>query len=393
MHWGIMRDWIHLIASASYPFPAVMKALAEPMCVFPVEGLPNERYLPGTSVMDAVENRAEELLRTMFAGEYDYRATIQPHSGTQANQVVFNAVLGRDDVVLSLKPAEGGHISHKVLIGRQNRVVFYPLDDTGTIDAAALEELARRERPKLIIAGGSAYPREIDFARIGEIAHASGALLHADISHTATFIAAGIHRPVIPHADFVSFNTVKNMRGPNGGILLYRANHHERVAQGLFPATQGGANENMMFAKLVALEELAAIDLGAYARRLVAVARLIAKTLQERGVRVVTGGTDSHLVLLDLRNRGMTGAEGERRCERHRVLVNRNLIPNDRENPMVTSGIRIGSACITILGYSDDDVLRLSHWLANRFTHEEADDASTLIGELTARYNHALLPL
>jgi glycine hydroxymethyltransferase len=393
MHWGIIRHWIHLIASASYPFPAVMKALSEPMCVFPIEGLPGERYFPGTAVMDEVENQAEELLRAMFAPGLEYRATIQPHSATQANQIVFNAVLGRGDVVLSLKPSDGGHVSHRVLNGGEERVKFYPLTPGGTIDYAALDGLARRVRPKLIIAGGSSYPREIDFAALGAIARGSGALLHADISHTATFVAAGIHAAVAPHADFISFNMVKNMRGPNGGALIYRSEHRRDVARGLFPKTQGGANENMMFAKLVTLEELRRIDLQEYARRLVAVARLMAATLEARGVPIVTGGTDSHVVLVDLRSSEMTGADAERACERYRVLANRNLVPNDIRRPDVASGVRLGSACVTILGYSDADIIRLAHWLADRFTGAQANDPEALVSELTSRYNEALLPL
>lgn len=393
LHWNVIRDWIHLIASASYPFPEAMKALAEPMGVVPVEGLPEERYFPGTAVMDAIETRAEELLCAMIAPGHDYRATIQPHSGTQANQVVFNAVLESDDRVLSLHPSQGGHISHKVLIGRRNRVDFYPLGDGATIDYDALEELALRERPKLIIAGGSAYPREIDFAAVGRVARRSGALLHADISHTATFVAAGVHAPVVPHADFVTFNMAKNMRGPNGGVVVYRHEHHKRVKRGLFPDTQGGPNENVMFAKLVTLEHLSTIDLPGYARRMVEIARLMAFTLRERGLAIVTGGTDSHIVLVDLRHRDTTGVDAERACEKLRVLVNRNLVPGDPRPPWITSGVRLGTACLTILGYSNDDVRRLAEWLADRFAGEPHTPPSVaLVDELTTRYNTALLP-
>jgi len=392
MHWSVIRDWIHLIASACYPFPEVMKALAEPMCVFPVEGLPGERYFPGTVVMDAIENRAEELLREIFSLGEEFRATIQPHSGTQANQIVFNAALRPDDVVLSLRPSDGGHISHKVLIGRRNRVVFYPLGDDALIDYGALEELALRERPKLIIAGGSACPREINFSTIGLVAHRTGALFHADVSHTATFIAAGVHASVFQHADFVTFNMVKNMRGPNGGVLIYRREQHERVNRALFPDTQGGPNENTMFAKLVALECLLKIDLRAYAQRMVVVARLMGDTLRERGMQLVTGGTDSHQVLVDLREQTITGAEAEKTCERYRVLLNRNLVTRDTQKPWITSGVRLGTSCITILDYSDDDVNRLAHWIADRFTNTGSANPLALIDELTNRYNTKLLP-
>lgn len=392
MHWRGIRDWIHLIASACYPFPEVMKALSEPMCVFPIEGLPGERYFPGTAVMDAIENRSEELLRDIFSLGEEYRATIQPHSGTQANQIVYNAVLGPDDVVLSLRPSDGGHISHKVLVGRRNRVFFYPLNVDALIDYDALEDLALRERPRLIIAGGSACPREIDFAAIAQVARRTGALLHADVSHTATFIAAGVHASVFPHADFVTFNMVKNMRGPNGGVLLYRGEHHRRVNRSLFPDTQGGPNENTMFAKLVALEKLSQTDLRGYAQRMVEIARLMAYTLRDRGLRLVTGGTDSHQVLLDLREQTITGAEAEKECERYRVLLNRNLVTRDTQKPWITSGVRLGTSCITILGYSDHDARRLAHWLADRFTKTDSTNPIDLIDELTAKYNAKLLP-
>jgi len=214
--WNTLSNHIHLIASACYPFPEVMRALAEPMCVFPIEGLPGERFFPGTGTMDMIEQLSEDLLHSLFSIKGGYRATIQPHSGTQANQIVFNAVLAPDDTVLSLRPHDGGHISHKVLVGRRNKAHFYGLTPESLIDYNELRRLALHLRPKLVIAGGSSYPREIDFARIAAISHEAGACLHADISHTATFVAAGVHRSVFPHADFVTFNMVKNLRGPKG---------------------------------------------------------------------------------------------------------------------------------------------------------------------------------
>jgi glycine hydroxymethyltransferase len=387
-----MGHSIHLIASACYPFPEAMKALAEPMCVFPIEGLPGSRYFPGTTPMDLIEERAEELLKSMFSVGEAYRATIQPHSGTQANQIIFNAVLKPEDVVLSLKPSQGGHVSHSVLIGRRNRVVHYPLNDGFTLDYEALESLTARERPKLIIAGGSSCPRQIEFARIASIAHEAGALLHADVSHTATFIAAGVHRPITPHADFITFNMSKNMRGPNGGVLLYRSDYHASISKGLFPDTQGGPNENTMFAKLVALECLKLIDLRGYAEHMVSLSQSMATTLMARDIDVVTGGTDSHLVLLDLRMSKITGVEVERRCEHYQVLASRNLIPNDKEKPSVGSGLRLGTACMAILGYTVQDSVRLAHWIADRIAGVDDPSPSLLVHELTAKYNRHLLP-
>jgi glycine hydroxymethyltransferase len=391
--WGMIGTWINLIASASYPFPEVMQAFEEPMFVFPLEGLRDNRYFPGTNVMDAVEAYAEELLCSMFAPNGGYRATIQPHSGTQANQIVYNAVLKPGDTVLSLRPSEGGHISHTVLVGRRNPVVYYTLLEDGTLDYEILAEIAKTKRPKLIVAGGSGYPREVDFAAIGRVARDCGAYLHADVSHTATFIAAHVHKPVVPHADFITFNMMKNMRGPAGGVLVYRSDHHRLVAKGLFPDTQGGPIENVLFAKLVGLEMLARIDLRRYAVRMIEVARRIGTVLARRGLKLVTGGTDSHLLLVDLSSTEVSGLGAEQICEQQRVLLNRNLVPNDARPPAVTSGIRLGSSCITILDYSDRDVDRLADWLADRLTVSSSAPAIELIDELTARYNTQLLPL
>ena len=392
MQWNTLSSHIHLIASACYPFPEVMQALSEPMCVFPIEGLPGERYFPGTRTMDSIEELSECLLRSLFSIDIAYRATIQPHSGTQANQIVYNAVLGSDDTVLSLRPHDGGHISHKVLVGRRNKAHFYGLTSESLIAYDELRHLALHLRPRLVIAGGSSYPREIDFAKIGAICSEAGALLHADISHTATFVAAGIHRSVFPHADFVTFNMVKNLRGPNGGILIYRDKHHKSVKRAIFPGTQGGPNENTMFGKLVALDQLTKFDIHAYARRMVELSNLIARALHQRNIRVVTGGSDSHLLLIDLRGLEISGAELERRCEEHRVLLNRNLVPNDSLQPWVTSGVRIGTSCLAILNYSDSDVLRLTHWVADRIQHKNNEFASILPKELTSFYNRALIP-
>jgi len=392
MYWGVIGRWIHLIASACYPFPEAMKALAEPMCVFPIEGLPSARYFPGTQVMDLIESAAEELITELFSLSDDYGSTIQPHSGTQANQVVFNAVLNATDTVLSLSTTDGGHISHKVLLARRNPVVFYPLGPDGIIDYTKLEELAKQHQPRLIIAGGSACPREIDFSKIGRIARGMGALFHADVSHTATFIAAGVHRSVFPDADFATFNMSKNMRGPNGGVLIYRRGYQERVARALFPDTQGGPNENTMFAKLVALEKLTTIDLRGYAQRMVDIARSLATILKERGLEVATGGTDSHQVLIDLRRQDLTGAAAEKHLESYRVLVNRNLVSKDPQKPWITSGVRLGTSCLTILEYSDPDVRRLAHWIADRLLGVESADPISLIDELTGKYNSRLIP-
>jgi glycine hydroxymethyltransferase len=363
------------------------------MCVFPIEGLPGERFFPGTGTMDIIEQLSENLLQSLFSIKGDYRATIQPHSGTQANQIVFNALLGHDDTVLCLRPQDGGHISHKVLVGRRNKAHFYGLTSESLINYDELRRLALHLRPKLVIAGGSSYPREIDFARIAAISHEAGAFLHADISHTATFVAAGVHRSVFPHADFVTFNMVKNLRGPNGGVLIYRQVHHAGIKRAIFPGTQGGPNENTMFGKLVALDQLTRFDLHAYALRMVKLSTLISDVLRARNVSVVTSGSDSHIVLIDLRESKSTGAEVEQRCEKGRVLLNRNLVPNDLRQPWITSGLRIGTACLAILEYSNAHVIKLANWVADRIHNKDDDSVMALPAELTAIYNQKLTSL
>ncbi len=370
---GVISDHIHLIASACYPFSTVLRAMAEPSFLLPAEGMPGERYLPGAQVMDLVETEGEQLALKLFGTPSGYRASLQPHSGTQANQIVYNAILQPADVVLCLNAKNGGHISHSVLISRRHRTFNYGLTSDGLIDYAHLEALAAAHKPKLIIVGGSALPRQIDFALCGRIAREHDAFLHADISHTATFIAAGLHAPVLPHCDFVTFNTSKNLRGPNSGIVLFREEHTERVYRSVFPTTQGGANEPGMLAKFAALLEWSRRDIKAYATNIVRTSRWLSEALIERQVRLVTGGTDCHLLLLDLSGHPMTGAEFERKFEDHGILLNRNLIPGDLRSPMHTSGLRVGTTNLTILDYEHADVRRLGHCIADLIDGLELD--------------------
>lgn len=362
---GVIARRIHLVASASYPFDSVLRALAEPSFVLPAEGMPGARYLPGAAAMDRVEEAGEDLALEMFSRPPGYRATLQPHSGTQANQIVYNAVLEPDDVVLCLRPRNGGHISHTVLISRRNESVSYGLTADGRVDYDQMRTLALRHRPRLIIVGGSALPRAVDFSTCAEIAREAGALLHADISHTATFVAAGLHSNAFPHCDFVTFNTVKNLRGPNAGVLIYRAQFADTIHASIFPITQGGANESGMLGKFVCLLEWQDRDLKAYARSIVSSATTLAVELAMANVSLVTGGTDCHMLLLDLRGNDLSGAEIEHRLESLGVLANRNLVPDDRRSPMETSGLRLGATNLAILGYEVRDLRLLAHWIAD----------------------------
>jgi glycine hydroxymethyltransferase len=389
---GLIGQSLHLVASACYPFDSVIRALAEPSFVLPAEGMPGARYLPGADVMDAVEGEGEELALALFNRPAGYRATLQPHSGTQANQIVFNAVLAPDDTVLCLRPADGGHISHTVLISRRHTTFNYGVTADGHVDYDGLRALALRHRPRLIIVGGSSLPRSVDFARCAEAAAEVGCLLHADISHTATFVAAGLHPDAFPHCDFVTFNTGKNLRGPNSGVLLYRSNFASEVARGIFPMTQGGAHEGGMLAKLACLLEWSQRDIVGYASGIVERARIIGQELVGRDIQLVTQGTDCHMLLLDLRRFAASGAEIEAALGAHGVLANRNLVPGDQRSPRDTSGLRVGVANLAILGYETEDLQMLAGWIADVI--QGRDPPRTLIDSLLDKYQrHLVTPM
>ncbi|WP_299962376.1 aminotransferase class V-fold PLP-dependent enzyme [uncultured Roseobacter sp.] len=381
---GMVRNHVHLVASASYPFPSVLRAMAEPSLMLPTEGLPGSRYLPGAEVMDIVETEGEHLALQLFGRTSGYRASLQPHSCTQANQIVFNTILSEEDCVLSLKAKDGGHISHSVLLSNRNRVHHFGLTEDGRIDYDQMEQLAIQHQPKLIIVGGSALPRETDFERCGQIARQCGARLHGDLSHVATFIAGKLHKDAFPHVDFASFNTMKNLRGPNAGVLIYREDVHDKVARATFPTTQGGANEANMLAKFAALLEWSTHDISAYAQSITRVSQTLAATLQSEGIELISGGTDSHLILLDLSKFEEPGSYYERCFEDLGVLLNKNLIPGDQRPPSKTSGLRIGATNLAILGYDDTDIKRLGGWLASLIRSGKNDQS--LIQELVQKY-------
>ncbi len=389
MQRGVIRSSIHLIASACYPFPSVLKSLGEPSFLLPAEGMPGERYLPGAQVMDIAEIEGERLVLDLFSQKSGYKVSLQPHSGTQANQIVYNAVLKPDDVVLCLKPKDGGHISHTVLISRRHRTYNYRLTPEGNIDYESLRTLAQKVRPRLIIVGGSSLPRSINFKICGEIAKECGAYLHADISHTATFIAAGVHSPAFPYCDFATFNTMKNLRGPNGGVLIYHADLAQKIKASIFPGTQGGANETNVLGKFACFLEWKQRTIKDYAREIVRISQLLGSALQEYGIPLTTNGTDCHILLIELIGRLQTGAELEKHFERMGVLLNKNLIPNDTRTPMQTSGLRIGTTNLAILGYDDEDVIRLGKWIGEVIVGQSEN--TSLVKELTAKYNRRFI--
>ncbi|MDQ3964540.1 MAG: serine hydroxymethyltransferase [Actinomycetota bacterium] len=389
---GVIGSRIHLVASACYPFDSVLRALAEPSFVLPAEGMPGARYLPGAAVMDLVEDTGEDLTLELFGRPTGYRATLQPHSGTQANQIVYNAVLHPDDTVLCLRPRDGGHISHTVVISRRHATINYGLTTQGLVDYDEMRALAIKHRPRLIIAGGSALPRAIDFRVCADIAREVGALLHADLSHTATFVAAKLHPSTFPHCDFVTFNSVKNLRGPNAGVLIYRSEFEGDVHSSIFPTTQGGANESFMLGQLACLLEWQERDIEAYAAGIVFSAKTLGREFAKSNISLVTGGTDSHMLLLDLREFGLSGAEAEHRLDSLGVLANRNLVPGDPRSPRETSGLRIGVTNLSILGYESEDLRLLANWIAQVLTDQAPSRA--IVDHLVDKYQrHLVAPM
>lgn len=359
------NSYINLIACVSYVFSEVLSAIQYPLSTLPTEGVINSRYFPLSSYMDDIENIAEELTLKLFNIESGFRVNIQPHSGTQANHIIYNSILSKNDKVLSLKPSDGGHISHSKIFNGNTEVIYYSLTKDNTIDYENIRLIVEQHNPKLIIAGGSSYPREINYKKIAEIASEYDTYVLADISHTALFLAGGIHENIFPYIDFATFTMEKNLRGPHGGIIIYKECFHQKICQSIFPYSQGSPIQNIMFGKAVALQLLSDINIKSYALDVVSNARCIADVLMNNGIEVVTAGTDSHIVLVDVGRLGFSGEYIEKLMQNNCILVNRNLIPNDKKAPLVTSGIRIGSTAITNLNFSKEDVVTLSNILVS----------------------------
>lgn len=386
---GVIGGSINLIASCSYPFPEVLETLATPMMTLPTEGHKGRRYFPFSEFWDQLEGEAETVVRRLFNLGTKYSVSIQPHSGTQANQIVFEGLLSENRKVLALKPDEGGHVSHSIGAGNDVHVSFYSIGREGLLDYDEIHRQALAHQPGLIIAGTSSYPRAIDYSRLAEIAKDVGALLHADISHTALFVMTGTHPPVFPYADSAAFNMMKNLRGPSGGVLIYRTDLRKRVEYAIFPKVQGGPHENDLLAKLLTFQLLEKSQPSKLAKAIIDNARELSYTLASRGLQIVTNGTDSHLILVDLRRTKLTGRAAENRLFQQRILLNRNQIPGDDRPPWIASGIRMGTTCISILKYSAPDVRRLGNAIADIIEDPEATPIA--LEELLHRYQSDLV--
>jgi glycine hydroxymethyltransferase len=360
------EEHIELIASENYASPAVMAAQGTQLTNKYAEGYPGKRYYGGCEYVDIVEQLAIDRVRRLFHAE---AANVQPHSGAQANQAVFFAALSPGDTILGMSLPHGGHLTHGSpvnLSGKWFKVVAYGLEpETELIDYAEAERLAREHKPKLIIAGASAYSRVIEWRRFRAIADEIGALFMVDMAHYAGLIAGGVYPTPVGIADFVTSTTHKTLRGPRGGFILMKEERAKAINSAVFPGLQGGPLMHVIAAKAVAFGEAMTREFKVYQERVLENARVLAKVLQERGLRIVSGGTDCHMFLVDLRAKRVTGKEAEAALSRAHITVNKNAIPNDPEKPFVTSGIRIGSPAATTRGFGEIECEELGHLIAD----------------------------
>jgi glycine hydroxymethyltransferase len=382
---------IELIASENYVSPAVLEAVGSILTNKYAEGYPGKRYYGGCEFVDDVERLAVNRCRGLFGADH---ANVQPHSGSQANDAALAAILEPGDTILSLDFTHGGHLTHGHPLsfsGKRYRAVHYGVDpETETIDYAALLETAQREKPRAIICGASAYPRAIDFARMREAADACGAYLVADIAHIAGLVATGLHESPFPHADIVTTTTHKTLRGPRGGVIMCKQELAAAVDRAVFPGAQGGPLMHVIAGKAVCFLEAMQPEFYAHQQQVLANAREMAGTLQGAGLRVVSGGTDTHLLLVDLSATPLTGADAESLLQRVSITVNKNTVPFDKKPPRVASGIRIGTPAITTRGMGTTEAHQIGELVARTLLHPEDEQilasAREAVRDLTARF-------
>ncbi len=380
---------IELIASENYASPAVMQAQGCQMTNKYAEGYPGKRYYGGCENVDIVEQLAIDRLKQLFGAE---AANVQPNSGSQANQGVYMAVLKPGDTVLGMSLAEGGHLTHGASVnasGKLYHFISYGLDGNEVLDYDKLEQLTKEHKPKLIVGGASAYSLHIDFERMGRIAHDNGALLMVDIAHYAGLVAGGVYPNPVPHADFVTSTTHKSLRGPRGGVIMMKAEFEKAINSSIFPGIQGGPLMHVIAAKAVSFKEALSPEFKVYAAQVAKNADVLARTLVKRGLRIVSGRTESHLMLVDLRAKGITGKEAEAVLGQAHITVNKNAIPNDPEKPFVTSGIRVGTPAMTTRGFKEGEAELTGHLIADVLDHPHDEtvitDVRARVNELTAR--------
>ncbi len=381
---------IELIASENYASPAVMAAQGSQLTNKYAEGYPGKRYYGGCENVDVAEQLAIDRVKQIFGAD---AANVQPHCGASANEAVFLAFLKPGDTIMGMSLAEGGHLTHGMplnISGKWFNVVSYGLNAQEAIDYDAMERKAHETKPKLIIAGASAYSLRIDFERFAKVAKDVGAIFMVDMAHYAGLIAAGLYPNPVPFADVVTSTTHKSLRGPRGGIILMKSAHEKAINSAIFPGLQGGPLMHVIAAKAVAFKEALGGDFKAYQQQVLTNADIIAKTLTERGLRIVSGRTESHVMLVDLRSKNITGKDAERVLGDAHMTINKNAIPNDPEKPMVTSGVRIGTPALTTRGFKDEEARATAHLIADVLDnpHDAANIAAVRakVHALTSRF-------
>ena len=383
------QDGLELIASENFASPAVIAAMGSILTNKYAEGLPGKRYYGGCQHVDELEALCIQRAKDLFGAEF---ANVQPHSGAQANMAVQLAFLQPGDTLMGMSLANGGHLSHGSpanISGKYYNVVSYDVNhETGLIDYDQIRDMAKKNRPKLIIAGASAYPRAIAFKICADIAHEVGALLMVDMAHIAGLVAGGAHQSPVPYADIVTTTTHKTLRGPRGGLILAREELGKKLNSAVFPGTQGGPLEHVIAAKAVCFKEAMAPEFKTYAHNIVDNAKVLADALLAEGFDLVTGGTDNHLMLADLRPMNITGAELQIRCDANHITLNKNAIPGDPQKPSVTSGVRIGTAAVTTRGLGAEEMKKIARCVALTAKDFEgtADEVKATVASICERF-------
>lgn len=379
---------IELIASENFVSEAVLEAVGSILTNKYAEGYPNARYYGGCEYIDKIEELARNRAKELFGAEH---ANVQPHSGSQANMAVYMTVLQPGDTVLGMDLSNGGHLTHGSKVnfsGKLYNFIAYGVKEDGYIDYEDVEKKAIEYKPKLILAGASAYPRKIDFKKFREIADKIGAYFMVDMAHIAGLVCAGEHESPVPYADFVTSTTHKTLRGPRSGLILCKEQYAKAIDKTIFPGIQGGPLEHVIAGKAVCFKEAMQPEFKQYAHQVVLNARKLAEELKKRGFNLVSGGTDNHLMLIDLRNKGLTGKEATLLLDEVNITVNKNAVPNDHEKPTVTSGIRIGTPAVTTRGLKEEDMVKLAEAidLTLQKTEEGKEKAKQIVEQLTAKY-------
>ena len=382
------RDNIELIASENFVSKAVMLAMGTPLTNKYAEGYPSKRYYGGCEKVDIAENLAIERAKKIFGAEH---VNVQPHSGSQANMGVYFAMLNLGDTILGMNLDQGGHLTHGSPVnisGKYFNVVPYGVNEEGYLNYEELEKIANEHKPKMIVAGASAYAREIDFERISKIAKSVGAYLMVDIAHIAGLVATGLHQSPVPYADFVTTTTHKTLRGPRGGMIMCKEEYAKAIDKAIFPGIQGGPLMHVIASKAVCFKEALQPEYKEYMTNVVKNAKMLASSLIEEGVDIVSGGTDTHLMLVDLRKLNLTGKEAEKMLDSIGVTCNKNTIPFDPQSPFVTSGIRLGTPAVTTRGMKEEDMKEIAHIIAMTLKDYDNNkaEAKARVKALTLKY-------